>query len=254
MSGPSGILATQPSCYRSQREAGESLGNPEGAIDRGSHPLSLHRRNQGPQMAKDLGHKAQCSPPQNSYVLGPEGPPPRQGSNPVSCTLRLSIGHSELRSPRGLQSRPEIQHYPLQASRSQAALWSTAPAWLDSHRPGTFLPSFLWACRSEKHSKLSISFPGAQFPMLHFNRDPGSGAVPLGAGSPRDLLVMGLSPTLSSQNLRGPEHGECEGYAVVKEAIPSCCLFLQASRNIVNPTFHDHPTDPGPFWQIRPYP
>lgn len=141
VSEPSGVLAAQPSCYRSQREAGESLGNPEGAIDSGSHLLSLHRRNQGPQMAKDLGHKAQCSPPQNSYVLGPERAPPQQGSSPVTCTLRLSIGHSELRSPWDLQSRPESQHYPPPNLPASGCSLVNAPAWLDSCRTGIFLPS-----------------------------------------------------------------------------------------------------------------
>lgn len=139
VSGLSGVLAAQPGCYRCQREAEESPGNPEEAIDSVS-PTQLTQEKPRPAEDKGLGTQDPVLSP-TELMTCPDGAPPQQGSSPVTCTLKLSIGHSELRSRQGLQSRPETQYYPLQAPQPQAALRSVAPARLNSCRPGTFLPS-----------------------------------------------------------------------------------------------------------------
>lgn len=143
-SGPSGVPPAELGCYRSQREAGvrgqggSQWGSLEGALEIGPHH-SAHQGETRPTGGKGFGTQGPVlSPSQYSHAVDPEGAPSWLGSSPVTCTLRFSIGHSELRSPQGPQSRPDYQHYPLQVSRPPGP----SPAWL---MQAQHLPSLLWA-------------------------------------------------------------------------------------------------------------
>lgn len=102
------------------------------------------------------------SPTWHSHALGPEGALSLLGSRPMTCTLKLSINYSGLKIPQGLQSSPESQHSPLQASQPQAPLWSTGLR-LASFMQTQCLPTFVWACRAAAHSRLSIAAQSLSF-------------------------------------------------------------------------------------------
>lgn len=121
-----------------------------------------------------------------------QGSPSQSGFSPVTCTPRLSINHSKLRAPQGLQSKPESQHWP------HATLWSIgAPS--SNLIQAQYLPAFLWAFRAEAHSKLNVTVQSLSFPPHTPSQDPGSGTGPTGSREPLcDLSVSG-SPSHAEQ-------------------------------------------------------
>lgn len=112
---------------------GESMGKPRRGLRDWAPRLSSPRRKRGPQAAKDLGLKAQCSHHHSTHTPLALRGPLLAGLQP--CDLHPKIQHWPLRAeePSGSTVKARLSALPPPGLR--------APVQLGSCRPSTFLPS-----------------------------------------------------------------------------------------------------------------